>query len=465
MVDHNQIDLLISWLNLFEPSLLQNEDDVETKFVIPFFQYLGYPDQYRRGKYPIDDYLSEKSKPGRPHEIDQVYFSTNIADKQNADTSLLIVEAKKPGKNLERAFKQAKYYGNHLAPIFLVRTNGYRILIFKRQQYRSEEMVFDIPTHELRDKLVATKVYNQLHFELVKQLKEQGADPLTHALYVDMMNVSNRYPDIQTQLTRGDFEPSITQVGRRLIVIKPKVAITCELPIVFEEGNCRITFSNIMLRGLTCHLSHLDILRDLLIGLYTPPQWGTRYFLKTTEQSIFEAHLGQTTVILSEEEAQELCDVVDIVCQKYKTIMIEATSALETWSFEPIKIESIKGFHILSVKQWLWKFMKSFSYEFDYDEGDSDWHIFDSHHNTAIRVEPKGSSAHVIIWPKVDDLIVFSPSDWVDLLYVDSITYLHLYRNTAEEMFFKDVGPKGVWTATFTKEWIVQNFIQKVLSY
>ncbi len=69
MLSHNQIDLLLSWLNAFDANHLRNEDDVETKFVLPLFQYLGYSDAYRQGKYPIDDYLSEKGKRGRKNGI------------------------------------------------------------------------------------------------------------------------------------------------------------------------------------------------------------------------------------------------------------------------------------------------------------------------------------------------------------------------------------------------------------
>ena len=461
MTGYTQIDHLLDWANTFDPSLLLSEDDVETKFVLPFFRCLGYPEEYRRGKYPVNEYQSGKS--GRKKEADHIYFSISEPRKQNADTALVLVEAKRSqAHNLEDAVIQANHYAEHLRPLFLVVTDGYHLKVLKRHRYHGNEVVFDITIHELRDRNTARSVYNQLQFETVKRLKEQAIDPLTHARYVEIMQLLDRYPDIQVELAKGDFEPSTKQEGRQLTVKKPKVAITCELPIAFEEGHCSITFSNIMLRGLTCHLSHAEILTDLMIGLDTLPGWETRCFLQQTEQNTFEARLGQTRVILSKDEADELCDAVDEVCQKYKNILVKTTDTLETWDFQPVSVEDERGFELLSVEQWLWDLMRQFAHEFDYDNGNSDWHIFDSQ-SWGIRVSRKGNPDHVVILPKFGSN--FSPSTQVDLIYVDCITYLHLYQDIPTTSIFKDVGPHGVWTATYTKQWIEQSFIPKVLSY
>jgi hypothetical protein len=187
-----------------------------------------------------------------------------------------------------------------LASIFLVITNGRRLIILKRQRFRGEEVVFDDSIQTLLDRTRALDIYRQLQFELVKQLKEEHINTLAHALYTELIIASKHYPDLQAQLARGDFEPSTSQENRRLTVIKPTVAITCKLPIASTEGSCSIEFSNIMLRGLTCHLSHSEILEDLLIGLETSPEWMTRRFLVRTKQGSLSAHLGKTTVILTE---------------------------------------------------------------------------------------------------------------------------------------------------------------------
>jgi hypothetical protein len=467
MSQHDHIDQLAEWLSTFDSNHLKNEDDVETKFVLPFLRCFGYTDPYRKGKFPIDDYQPGKGRRGRKPEVDQIYFSADQDDKQGADTSLLLVEAKEPQeRNLEEAIKQAKYYGNHLKPLLLVITNGYHLIILKRHHYRGEEVVFDNSTHMLLDRTMAEELYKQLQFDLIKQLKEQGTDTLMHDLYTKLMNAAHRYPDLHAQLTKGDFKPSIVQEKRRLTVIKPTIAIKCDLPVVFEEGSCTIEFSNIMLRGLTCHLSHNEILTDLFVGVGTSPDWKTRRFLKR-EKDTFKVVLGKATVTLSEREAYELCEAVDEVCQKYKDLMIEATNTLETWNFTPVTIDNTQGFHLISVKRWLWDLMMRFTSEFDYDNGNSVWHIFNSK-PSMIRVSPKSMpDDHVIILPKANTTY-FTDSlsnDDIGLVYTDSITYLSLYDDISREYLYEDVGPQGVWTATYTREWLLQKLIPTVLSY
>lgn len=313
MTNSNEdVERLMAWASTIDLSSLRNEDDVETKIILPFFKLLGYPETHRRGKFPIDDYPSRKS--GRKREADQVYFSTADQEKQNDDTALLLIEAKKTREHdLESAIQQAKYYGNFLKTPFLVILDGQQIIAFKRHRHHNEEKIADITINQLCDQATANTIYDQLQFETVQKLKEQLLDPLKHAQYVELMQILDRHPDIQEHLAKGDFEPSSVRDGRMLKVVKPKVAITCELPIAFAEGNCTIEFSNIMLQGLTCHLSHEEILTDFLIGLETSSEWEARPFLRKKNQNTFEVQLGKTTVILSGREADELCDVVDEV--------------------------------------------------------------------------------------------------------------------------------------------------------
>lgn len=304
--EQSQIEALLNWVRSFDFAQLQNEDDVETKFVIKLLAYLGYTDQHRRGKYPLKTY--NPGKQGRKPEIDNIYFTTTEIEEQNSDTSLLLVEAKEPSKvNLEEDIAQAEFYGDKLKILFHVLTNGHQLKVFKRHRHRSDECIFDIPTCELQNQATLTRFYRLLHFDEVKRLKELAVNDLTHDLYVEASQTLHRHPDLLAQIAKGDFNPYIVLEGGRIIISKPKVAVDCQLPLVYRKGSCQIEFSNIMLRGLTCQLRHEDVVRDLLIGLHTPPDWEARCFIKKTANGTFQASLGQTTVLLSEEETDELC--------------------------------------------------------------------------------------------------------------------------------------------------------------
>ncbi|MGD1809669.1 type I restriction enzyme HsdR N-terminal domain-containing protein [Dapis sp. BLCC M126] len=463
MSNKHQIDLLIEWINNFNPELLKNEDDVETKFVIPFFQLLGYPENNRRGKYPIKAYKPGK-KQGRDPEADHVYFSTDDQEKQNADTSLIIVEAKKPKENLEPHIKQAKFYGDYLKSIFLVITNGYQVKVLKRPRHRIEEPVFDITTDEFQDRKIASEFYNQLNFEIVKQINEKAANDLTHSQYVSLEKALQRHPDIQDILDRGDFEPSITRGKNYLRVVKPKVAIECNLPIAFDEGDCTIEFSSLILRGSTIYLSHQEILGNLMMGLKTKPHWLTRSFLRQLEDNYFEASLGGTTVILSAAETQDLCDCVDEVFSEYQRIIIESENILEASEFEPVNLEYLQGFKLFSVTKELWELMLKFVSEFSYDDGNSDWHIFDKVRYIKV-CRPCSRSNYpeqTNIWPSLNSNIDSDYSiDIIYFLYNDELKFFDKYY----ESWRKNVGYRGFWNATYTKKWLLEKFIPKVLDY
>jgi hypothetical protein len=351
LTDDTQFVSFLAWLQAFDPSTLTNEAEVESKFVVPFFQLLGYPEKCRCPQNPLKTYEpGGHAKRGRKPSIDQIYFSTSEQAQQDADTSLLIVEAKEPGEaHLDEALEQARFYGYHISPLFLAVTNAHGLLVIKRHRYRGEEQVLDVTLPQLQEQGTAKRLYRELHFEVAKRLKAQLADELTHTLYVDLTHTIESHPDLRYHLAKGDFERSRAQQGRRLTVTEPKAAVVCNLPLAFGDGACRIEFSNVLLQGLTCHLTHRQILESLMTGVDTPPQWETRRFLRKTADGSFEAQLGQTTVILSEQEASDLCTCVDDVCHTYKASLVSAEDTLQTWDYLPVSLRGFQlhGFHLI----------------------------------------------------------------------------------------------------------------------
>jgi len=340
------------------------------------------------------------------------------------------------------------------------------LLVIKRHGYRSGEQVFDVALHELQEQATAKQLYRELRFEVVKRLKEQLADDLTHARYVDLMHALDDHPDLRDRLAKGDFERSRMQEGRRLTVVEPKVAVVCHLPLAFGDGACRIAFSNVLLQGLTCHLTHRQILESLMTGLDTQPQWGTRRFLQKTEDGSFEAQLGQTTVILSEQEAQELCTCIDTVCHAYKAILVSTEDMLQTWNYLPISMPGshLHGLNILTVEPWLWKLMRQFAREFDFLAGTSPWHIFDIE-NFGLRVHHGQEVENALIYPCYGGKPVYFPQETIELLYcIEEDRYLASVESGDQLSWKQMVGPNGIWTAQYTEDWLVNHLIPQVLA-
>ncbi len=208
-----------------------------------------------------------------------------------------------------------------------------------------------------------------------------------------------------------------------------------------------------------------------MTGLDTQPHWGTRRFLRKTADGSFEAQLGQATVILSEQEAQELCTCIDEACHAYKAILVSTEETLQTWNYIPVSLPEVQlhGFRILTIQPWLWGLMLRFAREFDFLEGTSSWHIFDSGRNrlrvSLSRESEKGYDENVLIYPS------YGPSDLpkstVDVLYcIEEDRYLAYMEEREDQRSWKQVvGPNGIWTAQYTEDWLINRLIPKVLAH
>lgn len=468
MSDLNQARQLMEWLKAFKSQCLQNEDEVETKFVIPLFQKLGYRDEFYRGKYSIGGY--SPGKKGRKPESDRVYFSVGDLELQDRKTSLIVIEAKEPKiTKLNEAIRQAEYYETHLKPIFLVATNGRNIIVIHPERYTESQTVFNLTIEELSSKIETAKnFYDQLNFEAVNQRKkEYQAGTLSYEKYALLDRSLRNHPELPAILEQGELEPEIIHniSESRLRIVKPKISIECELPILLKEGFCEIEFSNILRRGLKIRVNHQYILGKFMIGLGTSPNWGTRSFIKKVSEDAFKVVLGESSTTLSRMEVEDLCLCVDEICQKYKAVILDIETSLKAEKHKPVDIPSYctPGFHLLSVQQWFWDLMKKFSEEQYQSNDESEWDIFDWN-SRAIRI---GKSHHIsaLLYP------VHSDSDssnnllrgYVDIVYaLNNIPSPSHFSRLDKTPWRDDVGPKGIWTIDYTKNWLVEKLIPKV---
>ncbi|MEH2123529.1 hypothetical protein [Nostoc sp.] len=455
------IKKFITWIQGFDHRVLRNQDDVKEKLILPMFRYLCYPERCHR-EYSLRTYQSETYT--KNIEIAQIYFATDDVKKHNTNTSLIFVEAIEPQKiKLTEAIEQARFYSNHFNTLFFIVTNGYEIKVFQRLHYNREELVFDLNIDSLKNNDIASNFYNKLNFDVVKNIDKNTAMILTYTKCNLIENLILRNPDLQFFLEKCDFEPSITLEDYHLVVVKPKVAIACNLPKAFGEGNCQIEFSSILFKGLKIHLNHQDILGQLMTGLHTQPDWGCRRFLKELDKDNFTVNLGQITVILSKLEATDLCLCVDEICQKYKNSIIEFENTLETWNFKFVNLSEVRGFMLFSVRQDLWELMQQFAKEFDYKKGKSEWHLF-HRENISIRVS-RGIRDHTFIFPKVDRYLSVLPSNQVNIIYEVNDINLQSIERAKFGLWQQDIGVRGTWTARYTKQWLLDKYIPKVINY
>jgi len=122
-----------------------NEAEVERIIVLPLLAALGYSRDDIAAKVPVT--LTQGTKLGRPFEADFVAYSGSLHDR---DTSLMVVEAKAPGKSLDDARKQGESYAIALRAPALLLTDGQELQVWQLQPTLENKQVFICPLSVLR---------------------------------------------------------------------------------------------------------------------------------------------------------------------------------------------------------------------------------------------------------------------------------------------------------------------------
>ncbi len=449
----------INWIQTFKYEIYSSLDDIRQKFILPMFEYLHYSDKYQRHQYGLTIHNSDNEVINS--EIDYIYFATDNVEEQNLDTSLILVQIQGLSEtNLTQTVEKTKLYSIHLQPLFFIVTNGSDIKVFQRLSNHWHELLFDITLYELQDPKLAMKFYERLNFHHLKFINKKNINPLIHGKYSLIEKSLEQYLISQKVLTTND-KTTFSRTNEKLIIVKPKVSIECNLPEALGKGSCVIEFSYLGLRGLRVNLNHTDILKLLITGIHTQPDWECRSFLKKIDNQNFQVHLGQTTLILSDLETVDLCLCIDAVGQEYENKIREFENSLETWDFEFIDLAEIRGFHLFSVESTLWELMLRFAQEFNYAQGKSEWHIFHQENQT-IRVS-RGIRDHAFILPKFD--YNWSGFSQVHIIYEINEVHLQSLEKGKITSWEQNIGTRGTWTAKYTKKWLLEKFIPQVINY
>jgi Type I restriction enzyme R protein N terminus (HSDR_N) len=129
------------WSNI--PTEYTNEADVELRLVLPLLHALGYEREDIAAKYPVE---FREGRVGRKPEADFVCFSGPLHTR---DTSLVVVEAKKPGEALPPGKAQGESYAANVRSPLLLLTNGERVEIWQLQAAQESERVFEVEVASL----------------------------------------------------------------------------------------------------------------------------------------------------------------------------------------------------------------------------------------------------------------------------------------------------------------------------
>lgn len=156
------------WVSTIASKTFRSEREVEIRFVLPLLERLGYSEDDRSDGYPVEQVIGVRRT---KTEADFVLFDGLNRTRDNA---LLVVEAKKVGKNLSDHIGQAKSYAMFLGTPYFMVTNGDDIRIFLyRSPIESDVEVFKSCRKDLS--LTFKTMYNIICKRAVVEYKKKRA--------------------------------------------------------------------------------------------------------------------------------------------------------------------------------------------------------------------------------------------------------------------------------------------------
>lgn len=154
------------WLSSVADKTFSSEKEVEIRFVLPLLERLGFSEEDRADGHPVEQIVGVRKI---RTEADFVLFNGLNRSKDNA---LLVVEAKKVGKNLADHISQARSYAMFLCTPYYLVTNGDEIRVYLyRSPIESDVEVFKSTRHDIRTTIGT--LYNLISRQAIVEYKRK----------------------------------------------------------------------------------------------------------------------------------------------------------------------------------------------------------------------------------------------------------------------------------------------------
>jgi hypothetical protein len=221
------------------------------------------------------------------------------------------------------------------------------------------------------------------------------------------------------------------------------------------KGSCLITFSNLRLRDCMITLDHTTIMKSLFQGINTKLSLNLRDFIlhsSKINKDTYYVDLSNTRIPLEKEEVEQLIKIIDDFASVYLNECKDLYLKLNKNIFENSDDKSLRLFKI---PKSLWFKLMSFCWEFDYQKGDSKWHIFDSSGSFIKIFDKEKSEFRAFIIPEREsNKFLISNSDDVWLVWTDEFFW---------EKSLENIEAKKIWSPLFTYNWLTEEFIPYVI--
>lgn len=172
-----EIDKLNYILEEYKKSKIQSEAEVRSKLLVPLLEYLGYPSWLRAEEFPVYGFEGKRRIPTK--NADYILFTEKefgdhrTFEKDDVEWvqnhSLLVVEAKKPGK-LEAIQGQAEYYTMWTRAVAYIVSDGVKIEGYYYNPVTADKNILNCMVVELQN---FEQNFQQFSYDNIKILKSE----------------------------------------------------------------------------------------------------------------------------------------------------------------------------------------------------------------------------------------------------------------------------------------------------
>jgi hypothetical protein len=163
-----------AWFAFLEGVRLDSEREVETHFVVPLFQELGYKEEQEALGFGFTMWEGVNHHQA---EADLIYFADEIHDLEHGQP-LVLVECKALGKKPGTGTGQARSYAFWVKPAYYMITDGDTLTVWNYQGGAVPDVrVFETSRADLRNRF--DELYSILNPQTVAAVRKDKIDRLT----------------------------------------------------------------------------------------------------------------------------------------------------------------------------------------------------------------------------------------------------------------------------------------------
>lgn len=259
-------------------------------------------------------------------------------------------------------------------------------------------------------------------------------------------------------------KPRIENNGNKFVWRNNILHLACYLPTTKNPlGSCGLSLLSPQHEKALFSFSHEDILRLFWPKHGVSGEFAERRFFSGTvpgEEGKYFLELPNAKVFVSAEIASCLRDAVDALIPQYLEALRKIERAWDCRNFKQvISPHGHEGVILGTVSQATWRSMIDFSHDYDHENGNSEWHMFDyasrtlkPYHETETKKYDRGWHAFLHARPSEALLVMEIATSDVDVVW-----------KPPRDWFDEDkISDRGYWGCQAAFDWLKQDLFPEI---